>query len=128
MNQPVPIDEIIFALLRSWPVILFIGGVIFNAGATVYMVRDHKKQIAALHIRDELIETDMRNRLYDQRSQPIYMPVDVCTGCRAKCESDRDKEYDYLTGQLSAHGLKLDRVLEAMSAFTQFMRQSGQSV
>ncbi len=86
--------------------------ILLNAGGWIYVIRDMRRQIVDLHEKDSEIEADIRARLYDDKSQPIYMPVASCLLCRQDCERQRIREYDRLTAQLSAHNIKLDLLLQ----------------
>ena len=108
-------NDLVLELLKQWPVIIFVGGVIFNAGATVYMVRSHNREIGELKIEDRSIRDDIKRRLYDSKSQPIYVPIESCLTCRVDCEKARLKEFNYVASSIREHGIKLDDVAEAVA-------------
>jgi hypothetical protein len=97
-------NEIIILLIKSWPGILFFAGAIFNAGATFYMVKSIPTRISDLEEDNESIRDEIKKRLYDDKSQPIYMPAIACQSCRTSCDQARIKDISYLAETLREYG------------------------
>lgn len=104
--------EIFPWLLKWWPLASMGAIILLNAGGWTYVIRDMRRQIVGLREKDSQIEADIRARLYDEKSQPIYAPLASCLLCRQDCERQRIREYDRLNTQLAVQNDKLDRLLE----------------
>lgn len=118
---PVTADNLIWTLLQTWQVVLFVIMLIFQAGANVYMVRDMKAQIVTLHRKNEAVEADIRRRLYDERSQPIYVTAAFCLSCRMDCIHAREKVQKSNDDQWTKWDQKMDLLLERTSKFSQYI-------
>lgn len=80
-------------LFKLWPIVFFMIGVVFNSGALLYMVLNHKKQIKELkRVQDKMIISD--------QGQPIYTPYVTCLSSQQKCLNDRNREYQHLADQI----------------------------
>ena len=107
-------SSVISIFLRSWPVILFLLTVVFQAGGTIYMILQHGKDIRKLQKEMKDQQADVARRLYNEESLPIYMPVSQCAKVRESCETSRQKEYDHLAATIRAHGETVDKIYRIM--------------
>lgn len=110
--------ELLQDFFKSWPFLLFIGGAMFQAAGTFYLIRYHSKSIKELKegsvvlenkyhelsgsIRDQgnEISKTVAKHLYDDRHQSLYMPVDSCRKCQDDCLKQRTKELNYLATEI----------------------------
>jgi hypothetical protein len=68
-------------------IFLGIGGILVSVGSVLYKIRSYGKRISATENSISDLSKDMRRRLFDADSQPIYMPL---AGCR-ESRDERDK-------------------------------------
>jgi hypothetical protein len=113
--------EIIKIVISSWPVILFIFGLIFQAGAIYasfrYVVRGLKK------VEKEQADqkADLSRKLYNEESLPRFVPTGACSDCKAALKEQmnrefghrdevRRREYDHLAGTLRIFDERVESV------------------
>jgi hypothetical protein len=72
-----------------------------SCGAFIHRVQIQSKKIVELQEAVKAIPLDIKNRLYDDKSQPIYVPEEIC----AKRHNDFDKKFNRLED-------KIDKLIE----------------
>lgn len=84
--------------------IVGIAGVLLGIGAFIQRVKSVlsrlskvEKAISEMTTKTEKAFVDMRHemnkKLYDDDSQPLYVPQGSCRDCRQTCDSQRSREY-----------------------------------
>jgi len=83
--------------VKGWVSIIVAGaGSVFGVGKLYQSLRDRGLRLQAVEKAVAAIPEDIKRRLYDEKSQPIYQPVLTCAKCREDCERNRAKEYKAL--------------------------------
>lgn len=88
--------------VKGWLTIL---AALLGVGGFVQKVRSLGGRVAKLEADVGAIPDDTKRRLYDDKSQPIYMPVISCKEHQAECGGRVEKRIDRLE-------LKIDRLIE----------------
>ncbi len=87
--------------IKGWTAIgIAVMGIIFSAGAWIQKVRSHGKLIKELQDAVRAIPEDVRRRLYNADSQPIYVPVTSCEKMQGACSKRFEAKIDKLDEKL----------------------------
>ena len=103
-------------LLKLWPIIVFLIGLVSACGVYAYRVNQHGRRISE-------ISDGIKTKLYTPEGETIYMPRNQCKECRDDCGARRRDEMDDVKRELRTISSKMDDISEFVGEVRQYMKQ-----
>lgn len=117
-------------MLKLWPVIAGIVGLIAVVSVAFYRLNEHEKMLKRFadiesFLRNTFKERDKsaRDRLYHRDGESIFVPRSTCDRCRAECAAQISEKMGAITTMLSDHTKSVMEMMGFMGRVDEFLRQ-----
>jgi hypothetical protein len=104
-------------LLKIWPVLLTLVGLIAAMAVYAYRTEQHSKSLGAL-------SQGVKEKLYQKDGRSIYMPRTACEICRADCQKVNDSRLVEIRHLFEENNKQLTDIVGFMGEVKEYMKSN----